>query len=212
MVAAAVTIKASVRAASCRTRGRRSRLPGGASSPASPEPLESPSSTGGYTLGDLYDHYKERSARASENVRYLAGAGIAVVWMLSRQSIDGLTSDLLRTLVLCVGALISDFAHYVVAAFMLRRLHSKYVNERKKRQHFITVPKSTNRPGAVLYWIKIALLVLAFVSLVINFVARRGAPQASRPVASAAPAVEPTAPMMCSEGDAAYGAARTETP
>lgn len=153
-----------------------------------PEP--SPPS-GGDTLGDLYDNYKERSARVSENVRYLAGAGIAVVWMLSRQKMEGLTSDLLRTLVLCVGALIFDFAHYVVAAFMLRRLHRKYVKEGKKRQDFIQVPKSTNNPGIVLYWIKIVMLVLAFGSLVFNFAGRLGRTQAAEPAASTDAAVLP---------------------
>jgi len=143
---------------------------------------------GGPTLGALIDKYEARSTRASENVRYLAGAGIAVVWMLSRQQLDGLTSDLLRTLALCVGALAADFLHYVVAAFMLGRLKRKYEDSGKVRQDFIKVPRSTNLPGTVLYWTKIVFLVLAFASLVFNFVARLApVPAAPRTAEIAAP-------------------------
>ncbi len=161
-------------------------MPGGAVSP-----IEAPASepaTGGPTLGDLADKYEARSARASENVRYLAGAGIAVVWVLSRQSVQALTPDLLRTLVLCVGALALDFSHYVVAAFMFGRLKRRHEGEGKVRQDFVRVPRRTTLPSTILYGLKIVVLVLALVSLVANFVSRLGPAQAGAAQATA-PAV-----------------------
>jgi hypothetical protein len=145
---------------------------GAVSTVEAPPPADPAPPKGGPTLGALVDKYEARSTRASENVRYLAGAGIAVVWMLSRQQLDGLTGDLLRTLAACVGALTADFLHYVVAAFMFGRLKRQYENAGKVRQDFITIPRTTNLPGSVLYWTKIILLVIAFGSLVLNFVGR----------------------------------------
>ncbi len=82
----------------------------------------------------------------------------------------------------------ADFLHYVVAAFMLGRLKRKYEDSGKVRQDFIKVPRSTNLPGTVLYWTKIVFLVLAFASLVFNFVARLApVPAAPRTAEIAAP-------------------------
>ncbi len=182
-------------------------MPGGTlASVPTPTPELAAPPIGGPTLGALADRYEARSARASENVRYLAGAGIAVVWMLSRQGIEGLTSDLLWTVGWCVGALLFDFLHYVVAAFKLGQLKKKYEDEGKVRENFITIPRSTTRPATILYWIKIVLLLLAFVSLATDVGRRLGAP----PVSSAVAPVEIVAPVpvMCGENDATPGAQR----
>src|SRR6266545_5994107 len=186
-------------------------MPGAAVSPVPAQPPDPPPPpTGGPTLGALADKYEARSARASENVRYLAAAGIAIAWVLSGQSVPDLTRDLLCTIVLCVLALIFDFFHYVVAAFLLGRRKEKYEREKKVRQDFITVPKWMTKTISVFYWIKIVLVVLAFVPLVSNFVGRLRSAPASAPAASAN-AVARSAPLVCSEGDATEGP-KTVTP
>lgn len=178
-------------------------MPSGALSAAPMPPPERLPPTGGPTLGALADKYEARSARASENVRYLAAAVIAIAWVLSGQSVPALTRDLLFAIVLSVLALVFDFSHYVVAAFLFGRLKKKYEHEKKVRQDFITVPKWITKTIAVFYWLKIVLLVAAFVPLVSNFVARLGSAQASTPAASASIGVESSAPLMCSGADEA---------
>jgi hypothetical protein len=163
---------------------------------------------GGPTLAELYERYEARSARAGENVRFIAAAVIAVVWVLSGENIAGLATELLWTLALSVGALAFDFFQYVVAASMLGRLFDHHVSEGKKRQDFVTIPKGTNRPATVLYWIKIVLLVFSFVSLAINFTGRIGASQTKAAAAVHGGAAQPSA-LVCSEETALR---RTDTP
>ena len=145
-----------------------------------PADAESPK---GPTLKDLIDEHAEASGRASENARFLAGAGIAVVWLLSDEKVQGLANDLLVSVGLFATVLFFDFLHYFVKAEGLAWLQRKEERAGKKRPDVIRVPRSLIRPFFWLYWAKIAVLVAAYFSLGVNVLGRLGGEEPSVPTA-----------------------------
>src|SRR5690242_724699 len=68
-------------------------------------------------IKDVTEEHQYHSSRASESARVMAGAGIAFVWLLAGDRLEGLRDGwLLATVLFLVAALALDAAHYIVGA------------------------------------------------------------------------------------------------
>ena len=124
------------------------------------------------TLKEAAAAHGDYSRRASENVRFLALAGIGVVWLLCGGKLDGLhQKDLLIIAIALVVVLLLDFGQYVWGAErwdrFIRRVEAKRPRERRTPDSKIQIPPRLLTPIYVLYWAKIWAIVVAYVALAI---------------------------------------------
>lgn len=140
------------------------------------------------TLGDADTEITTYSSRASENVRALAFAGLAFVWLIA-PSLSEIHGVLRWAAGLLVVALFADFAHYVIGwatwdFFILRRtenaLHAR--GERPTRETPAEYDDSVLRWIDWAYYFKIIAVVAAYGMLLVAVVSRIGAPSPPPPV------------------------------
>ena len=123
---------------------------------------------------DLRDAYAYYSGKTSDISRQLAFAGIAVVWLFKTglpQS-PALPSELLAPLVFFGLALGLDLMHYVVSA-AIWGTYNRY--KEHQRAHIsedasFDAPLWMNWPGLVLYYCKLAAVLVAH-CLLVGFIA-----------------------------------------
>lgn len=132
------------------------------------------------TLSDADEQSSTYSQRASENVRSLAFAGLAFVWLVAPK-LSEIRGLLLWAAVLLLVALFADFAHYVIGwatwdIFILRRTE----NDLRARGEPISRETPAEYDDSVLRWIdrayyfKIAAVFAAYVVLGVAVVSRLG--------------------------------------
>lgn len=132
------------------------------------------------TLSDADAQSSKYSERASENVRALAFAGLAFVWLIA-QKLSEIHGVLRWAAVLLLVALFADFIHYVIGwatwdFFILRRT--------EKALHARGEPISRETPAeyddSVLRWIdwayyfKIVAVIAAYGTLLVAVLSRLG--------------------------------------
>lgn len=121
-------------------------------------------------ISDYRADYYFFTGKASEIVRQLSLAGIAVVWIF--KSTDGtsfrLSTDLLIPSIAFLVSLGFDLAQYVVAATIWKK-HYRSLEEQEipagtdREEHdFGPHDEKQERPIAVLFWIKIAIASTAW--------------------------------------------------
>ena len=125
-------------------------------------------------LKDCRELYADHSAKASEKVRSLAFAGIAIVWVFRVG--DGLNSkfpaQLLLVLLLLAIALALDFLH-AVAATIAWGVYGRYCEKQcpdEKRE--FQAPPVINWPALTFFWLKIPAVFAAYVLLALFLVSR----------------------------------------
>jgi hypothetical protein len=123
------------------------------------------------TLKEGYERSGEASTKSSEINRQLAFAGIAIIWVFKTDSGGRqiVPNELFLPGLLLVLGLSLDLLHYVIKSEMWYRITRK--NEKADIAEF-TVPEWINYPGDILYWIKIAATIIAYVLLIRFLLAR----------------------------------------
>ena len=116
----------------------------------------------GLTLEDLVVAREDNSGRASENVRTLCFAGIALVWVLANESVQGLSKDLLLACLAIVLTLAIDFAQYLVASLRFRRRIEAEELRGTQRDEGVYLPPGFNRPVDRIYRGKVTMLIAAY--------------------------------------------------
>ena len=122
----------------------------------------------GKTVATSREEYYGFSAKASEIVRQLALAGVALIWVfrIDRSSgVDALHPGLRVPAVLIIGSLACDLLQYVYGAAawgIFTRLKEKAVQDGREKEPF-WAPSLMNVPTVVFFYSKIALMVLAYV-------------------------------------------------
>jgi hypothetical protein len=108
--------------------------------------------------------YDYHSGRASDLVRQLGFAGIAIVWAFRVE--DGgrqvIASELKIATALIVVALALDLLQYVVGAAIWGAFAR--IREKRSDPHTDASPKM-NWPAIFLFWVKVALMMWAYVTL-----------------------------------------------
>jgi len=123
-------------------------------------------------LADAIKAHEEFSARASENVRFLAVAGIGIVWLLSDQKVEGLARDLLFAALALVIVLCLDFLQYFVAAQIWDRFVSDQESAGRQREDTVAAPRGIHGPIYGLYWSKVAVLAIGYCLLAYAIIVR----------------------------------------
>jgi hypothetical protein len=110
------------------------------------------------------EHYRqtfyEFSGRASDISRQLAFAAIAVIWLFKKETPLSIPHDLIVPGIFVVAALAADLLQYTVGAGIwyayYRQLERKGISETADHSLWL------ERPIQVLFWIKIAFVILAY--------------------------------------------------
>lgn len=129
------------------------------------------SSPDSLTLKEAYNRSGEASDKSSEINRQLAFAGIAIIWVFKTDSGGRqiVPNELFWPGLLLVVGLSLDLLHYVVKSEIWYRITRK--REKAGIKEF-TVPPWVNYAGDTLYWIKIAVTIIAYGFLVRFLVTR----------------------------------------
>lgn len=122
-------------------------------------------------LSDVRQTYYDHSGKASEIVRQLGFAGIALVWLF-KTGADGrwlVPRDLLPAAVCIAIGLSLDLLHYFVGA-VVWGVYGRY-RERcgtSEDEEFLVHPK-LNWPANVFYFGKITFILVAYIVFIIPF-------------------------------------------
>lgn len=109
---------------------------------------------------DLKEAYEYPSKQTSEILRYLALAGVAIIWMF-KEEVDGkrtIPDELFWPLLLIICGLLVDFFHY---AFLAHTHHRCFVTADRSAEK-IDVPPWYAMVGWVMWYIKIAIVLVGY--------------------------------------------------
>ena len=119
------------------------------------------------TLAAARESYYELSGKASDAVRQLAFAGIAVIWVFKseRNGVVSVPEELLLPGLLIVAGLFLDLLQYVLAAL----LWGRYARGQERRgaapDQALAAHPAINWPALACYYLKIVLVLAAYVCL-----------------------------------------------
>jgi hypothetical protein len=134
-------------------------------------PKKNEGASNALSLKEGYDRSGEASSKSSEINRQLAFAGIAIIWVFKTDSVGRqiVPDELFLPGLLLVISLSFDLLHYVIQSEMWYR-----ITRRKEKVGIteFTVPEWTNYPGDILYWLKIAATIIAYILLIRFLLAR----------------------------------------
>jgi hypothetical protein len=119
------------------------------------------------TLADARQSYYDLTGKASDVVRQLAFAGIAFVWIFKteRNGVVTIPEELLLPGLLIVAALFADLLQYVLGGL----LWGGYARLKERRGtqpgDTLVAPPLINWPALACYYLKIALVLFAYLRL-----------------------------------------------
>jgi hypothetical protein len=123
------------------------------------------------TLEKFRQFHYDATVKVSENTRTLALSAIAIIWLFKSgdSSHYVMPADLAKPLALVLGAMALDFFQHVyrsvvwhIEFFRLeKKLHAKEINEDDE----LYVSGWLNFPAYVFFYLKVLLLVFAYVGL-----------------------------------------------
>lgn len=115
-------------------------------------------------LSDCREHYYNHSTKASELLRQLGFAGIALVWLfkISQNGKDAIPVELLPAAILIVSGLTFDLLQYVSATAMWG-VFGRYKELKKTpREEEFHAPRWVNWPGNMFFFLKILAIGSAY--------------------------------------------------
>ena len=119
------------------------------------------------TLAEVRQGYYGFTGKASEGVRQLAFAGIAVIWVFKTG--DGtdvkVPDPLLLPGLLLVAALFADLLQYVVAALLWGWFARRQERSGVLPDDEISADRAINWPALTLYYLKIVLVLSAYAAI-----------------------------------------------
>lgn len=119
-------------------------------------------------ITEMRDAYYEASTKASEIVRQLGLAGIAVVWIFRAGTENGgvkFTNFLLWPLALFVVSLFCDLLQYLYKCLLWGGLNKYHWNKQGENEADVEVSPIWNWPTITLFWLKIIVALAGYVLL-----------------------------------------------
>jgi hypothetical protein len=116
-------------------------------------------------LSELREAYYKSTEKASELVRNLGFTGIAVVWILKTGDHAGgikFSDELLLPLALSVGGLSCDLLQYLYKSAVWGSLNWHYWRKHHNNDADVTIAGGWNWLALILFWLKAALVIVAF--------------------------------------------------
>jgi len=122
-------------------------------------------------LSEVRDAYEALSGKASEIVRQLSLAGIAVIWVFKSGTdpTPPIDQHLLRAALFIALALSFDFLQYLVGTTIWFVYFRKKEREGKKLGDELKAPAWFNRPTWILFYLKSASMLVAYVGYLMPF-------------------------------------------
>jgi hypothetical protein len=124
-------------------------------------------------LADARSAYDYFSGKASDIVRQLGFAGIAIIWVF-KEEVGGeiqIPQLLLWAGLLIILTLAFDLVHYAAGTLVWGAFHRSKERAGVSEEVEFAAPAAINWPGLVFFWSKILCIALAYVLLGV-FVAR----------------------------------------
>ena len=130
---------------------------------------------------DCLDVYQYHSTRASESVRQLALGALAIVWIFRPPTIDGpiaMPRPLLWAGLFAALALALDLMQSLYGTIAWGKFHRRKELEGLSLESAFRAPRTINWPTTGLFALKVASLVLSYVTVIV-YLSRRlvGTPQ-----------------------------------
>lgn len=119
-------------------------------------------------ISELRDAYYKSTEKASELVRNLGFAGIAVVWILKTGEHAGgirYSNELLLPLTFCAGSLSCDLLQYLYKSAVWGSLNWHYWRKYHNNDADVSVAGGWNWVALTLFWLKAVLVIVAFAYL-----------------------------------------------
>lgn len=127
----------------------------------------------GKSLRDWQEEYQYFSTKASEATKSLAFGGLAIIWLfkVEDQDILGLVNQFGWPITFLTASLAFDLLHYVVGAIIWYRFYVDHEKSTPKDQYNeIEAPNWKRDIVTGLFNLKIALLIVAYVLLLISII------------------------------------------
>ena len=120
---------------------------------------------------DAHKAYQDLSDRASQNVRQLGIAALAVIWIFHPSDSPDLRfpTVLLKAGCFAVAALAADFLQYAYGTAAWGLLHRKKELAGVAPDEDFKAPRSINWPSTLLFWLKTLAIVVTYIYLLIYF-------------------------------------------
>jgi hypothetical protein len=115
--------------------------------------------------------YAERSTKASEVIRQLGLAGIAVIWLFKNgaDSVGKIPSDLQWPLIFIIGGLAFDLLQYATAALLWGSYQFYKYKKGTSEEEEIFPNEAINWPALIFFTLKIISIIVAYF-LIWNYV------------------------------------------
>jgi hypothetical protein len=127
------------------------------------------------TLDDARSAYEALSGKASDIMRQLGLAGIALIWLFRVDTPKGPTLDsgLLRGAVFVFSAVICDFLQYAIGATIWFRYFRHEENQGRDDDAQFKAPAWLNWPTWTLFFLKVAAVLVAYFGYIIPYLVGR---------------------------------------
>ena len=125
-------------------------------------------------LAYVRERYSYYTGKASEIVRQLAFAGIAVIWVFKTDRGDQVRvpQELLPAAIALVAALVFDFLQYVAGSLAWGIYQKVKESGGAKEDTEFLAPRPINWPALALFWSKVVAIAIAY-ALLLCFLVRR---------------------------------------
>jgi hypothetical protein len=126
-------------------------------------------------IREVRDYYEEATDKASELVRSLSFAGIAVVWVLRTSEYSAginYSNELLRPLVFFVTSLSCDLLQYLYKSIVWGSLNWHYWDKYHDNEKDVRPSRKWNWPTLMFFWAKAGFVVVAYACL-LTFIYRQ---------------------------------------
>lgn len=127
------------------------------------------------TLGDIRNAYEALSGKASEIVRQLSLAGVALVWLFKSGQPDSpkLAGPLVRAALFFFLALVLDFIQYLSGTAIWHIYFSHREHQGEKLEDEVSAPVQLSWPTWIIFYAKSLTVVFAYAWYVIPFLAQK---------------------------------------
>src|SRR5271155_4941857 len=124
-------------------------------------------------LGDIRAAYEGLSAKASEIVRQLSLAGVAVVWLFKAGGADSpqLALPLVRAALFFFLALVLDFLQYLSGTMIWHIYFDRRQNQGMKLEEEVSPSARLNWPTWIIFYAKSFVVLFAYSWYVIPYLA-----------------------------------------
>lgn len=122
------------------------------------------------TVEEIKEAYYSLTGKASDIVRQLGLAGIALIWVFKTDLGQGkwqVPKDLILPSILIFIALAMDLLQYLVGSGVWLSVLYTNNKENQKDTDVIEVHRTITRPMEVLFWLKSAVMITAYVIILV---------------------------------------------